>query len=292
MDIPLLDELDLEMLMHRNAHFNGNFAIMLEYYENEGVGALPDFDIDRIAELMAIEEALGEDLAIKLLPMPEMEEVEKSKSLYQTLQSVYDNKNPGNAALISDLILTEEEEPMDAITAIIAEGKKIVDPLIHIIDSVDLYNPLYPGYGRTPAFAAVCLDKIGDPRAIPHLFEALGCDNLDLEEIFIASLVSFGEPAKAFLLKKLTGKKVSKDNLNGAMALAFFPPDEKVAKTALKLLEDEKNLSNESFSPYLICLTEGLSDPIDRKSFELLIKKPSFPKELKLDGQTILHSWQ
>ncbi len=291
MDIPLLDELDLEMLMHRNAHFSGNFAIMLEYYENEGVGALPDFDIDRIAELMAIEEALGEDLAVKLLPMPAVEEIEKSRSLYQTLQSVYDHKNAGIATLISDLILTEEEEPMEEITAIIAEGKKIVDPLIHILDSPDLYNPLYPGYGRTPAFAAVCLDKIGDPKAIPHLFEALGGENLDLEEIFIASLVAFGTPAKTFLLKKLTGKPLSKDNLNAAMALAFFPLDEKVAKTALKLLDDEKHLTNESFAPYLICLTEGLSDPIDRKTFETLIKKPSFPKELKLDSQTILHSW-
>ena len=292
MDIPVLDELDLEILMHRDAHFGSNFDIMIEYYENEGVGAMPDFDIERIYELQAIQEELGEDLSTKLLPMPAFEEITKAKDLYQKLQDVYDKKNARVATLISDLILTEEEEPMVEITAIIEEGEKMVKPLIDLIDSTDFYNPLYPGYGRTPAFAAVCLDKIGNPKAIPHLFGALGGENLDLEEIFISSLVAFGEPAKTFLLKKLTGKPLSKDNLNAAVALAFFPLDPKVAQTALSLLSDERNLAHEAFAPYLICLTEGLQDQSDRKTFEQILKKPNFPKELKLDGQTILHSWQ
>ncbi len=292
MDIPLLDELDLEILMHRDAHFGGNFGIMIEYYENEGVGAMPDFEIDRIIELQAIQDELGEDLSAKLLPMPAFEEITKAKELYQKFQDVYDQKNAGVATLISDLILTEDEEPIAEITAIIEQGEKMVKPLIALIDSTDFYNPLYPGYGRTPAFAAVCLDKIGDPKAIPHLFGALGGENLDLEEIFISSLVAFGEPAKTFLLKRLTGKPLNKDNLNAAIALAFFPLDSEIAKTALTLLHDKNNLTNEAFAPYLICLTEGLTDPTDRKAFEAITKEPSFPKELRLDGETILHSWQ
>lgn len=292
MDIPLLDEIDLEILMHRDAHFGGNFGIMIEYYENEGVGVMPDFDLERIIELQTIQEELGEDLSAKLLSMPAFEEIAKAKALYLKLQEVYDHKKATIPILISDLILTEEEEPMEEITAIIKEGEKMVEPLIYLIDSTDFYNPLFPGYGRTPAFAAVCLDKIGDPKAIPHLFSALGGENLDLEEIFISSLVAFGLPAKTFLLKRLTGKPLNKDNLNAAIALAFFPTDEKIAKAALKLLGDEQNLSNESFAPYLICLCEGLEDPDERKAFKDLTKKPSFPKELKLDGQTILHSWQ
>ncbi len=292
MEIPLLDEIDLEILMHRDAHFGGNFGIMIEYYENEGVGVMPDFDLERIIELQTIQEELGEDLSAKLLPMPVMEEIGRAKDLYHKLQQVYEHKKATIPILISDLILTEEEEPMEEITAIIKEGEKMTDSLIHIIDSTDFYNPLFPGYGRTPAFAAVCLDKIGDPKAIPHLFGALGGENLDLEEIFISSLVAFGTPAKTFLLKKLTGKKISKDNLNAAIALAFFPTDEKIAKAALKLLMNEANLTNESFAPYLICLCEGLEDPSERKAFKDLTKNPSFPKELKLDGQTILHSWQ
>ena len=292
MDIPLLDEIDLEILMHRDAHFGGNFGIMIEYYENEGVGAMPDFELDRIEELQSIQEELGEDLSTKLLSMPAFEEIAKSKAIYSQLEEVYKHKNATIPILISDLILTEEEEPMEEITAIIKEGEKMVEPLIQLIDSSDFYNPLYPGYGRTPAFAAVCLDKIGDPKAIPHLFQALGGENLDLEEIFISSLVAFGTPAKTFLLKRLIGKPLNKDNLNAAVALAFFPTDEKIAKAAFKLLHDEDNLNNESFAPYLICLCEGLTTPEDQELFKELIKKPSFPKMLKLDGQTILHSWQ
>ncbi|MBM3193660.1 MAG: hypothetical protein FJZ59_05460 [Chlamydiae bacterium] len=292
MEIPLLDEIDLEILMHRNAHFGGNFTIMIEYYENEGVGSMPDFDIDRIAELQEIQEELGEDLAAKLLPMPAFEEVARSRELYQKLEEVYDNPKAIIPILLSDLILTEDEEPVTEIKAIIDEGEKMVDPLLHIIDSTDFFNPLFPGYGRTPAFAAVCLDKIGNPKAIPHLFGALGGENLDLEEIFISSLVSFGKPAKTFLLKRLLSKPFSKDNLNAAMALAFFPLDEEIAKTALELLKDESHLLNESFAPYLICLTEGLQSEADRDLFKEITKKTSFPKELKLDGDTIIHSWQ
>ncbi len=292
MDIPLLDEIDLEILMHRDAHFGGNFGIMIEYYENEGVGAVPDFDIDRIVELQAIQEELGEDLSMKLLPESAREEVAKAKNLYAQLESVYDKKNATIAILISDLILTEDEEPVDEISAIIDAGENMVDPLINLIDSTDFYNPLFPGYGRTPAFAAVCLDKIGNTKAIPHLFNALGGENLDLEEIFISSLAEFGEPAKEFLLKKLTGKIISKDNLNAAIALAFFPIQEEIAKAALELLHENKNLENEAFAPYLICLTEGLQSESDRKAFHKIIEGANFPKELKLDAQTILHSWQ
>jgi hypothetical protein len=76
------------------------------------------------------------------------------------------------------------------------------------------------------------------------------------------------------------------------MALAFFPLDEEIAKTALELLKDESHLLNESFAPYLICLTEGLQSEADRDLFKEITKKTSFPKELKLDGDTIIHSWQ
>jgi hypothetical protein len=292
MEIPLLDEIDLSIIMHRNAHFGGNFTIMIEYYESEGVGVVPDFDIDRIVELQEIQEELGEDLAAKLLPMPALEEVARSREIYQKLEEVYDNPKATIPILISDLILTEDEEPMDEIRAIIDQGEKMVEPLLNLIDSTDFYNPLFPGYGRTPAFAAVCLDKIGNPKAIPHLFSALGGENLDLEEIFISSLVAFGAPAKAFLLKRLLSKPFSKDNLNAAMALAFFPLDDEIAKNALKLLEDDAHLTNESFAPYLICLTEGLQNKSDRDLFKQITKKPSFPKDLKLDGETILQSWQ
>jgi hypothetical protein len=291
MELPLLDEIDLEILMHRDAHFGGNFNIMIEYYENEGVGTVYDFDIERILELRDVQEQLGIDLSQKILPMPAFEEIQKAKNLYLALQKIYENPEAKIPKLISDLILSEDEEPIKEIKAIIEEGEVMVDPLIDLLNSEDFYNPLFPGYGRTPAFAAVCLDKIGNPKAIAHLFGALGGENLDLEEVFVASLVSFGEKAEEFLLKKLNSTPINKDNLNAAMALAFFPLNEKIAKTALNMLKEEKNLQNETFAPYLICLCEALQSPSDRKAFEEITKSSSYPKDLALDGQTILHSW-
>ena len=49
--IPLLDAIDLDILMHKDAHFGGNFDIMIDYYEKEGVGSMPDFETDRIIEI-------------------------------------------------------------------------------------------------------------------------------------------------------------------------------------------------------------------------------------------------
>ena len=60
MDLPILDELDTEILKHRDAHFGGNFQVMIDYYEQEGIGVVPDFDIDRIVELHELQEKLGE----------------------------------------------------------------------------------------------------------------------------------------------------------------------------------------------------------------------------------------
>lgn len=292
MDIPLLDEIDLEILKHRDAHFGGNFGIMIEYYENDGVGVMPDFSIDRIEELQEIQEELGENLSVKLLPMPAFEEIAKAKELYLKLQEVYEHKEAHIPILISDLILSEDEEPLEEIKAILAHGEKMVEPLLHLIDSVDFYNPLYPGYGRTPAFAALCLAKLGNPKAIPHLFQAVGCENLDIEEVLISSLVAFGTPAKTFLLKCMKSTPLTKDNLNAAMVLAFFPPEQEIAKAALTLLSNDKILSHESFAPYLICLIEGLTNPEDQKTFLELSKKPNFPKELHLDADAILKSWR
>ena len=284
MEIPLLDELDIEILKHRDVHFGGNFDVMIEYYENDGIGIVPDFDIERIEELQTLQEELGEDLSARFLTMPILEEIAKVKALYLKLREMYDHNSP----FIADLILTEEEEPLQEIQAILAEGEKMVEPLLHLVDSPDFYNPLYPGYGRAPAFAACCLAQLKNPKAISHLFFALGGENLDVEEALLSCIAAFGAPAKTFLLERLKASPITKENLNAAIALAFFPPEDEIAKAALHLLKDKQALSYESFFPYLVCLAEGLTSPEDRKAF----KEIPFPTELKLDADAILRSWK
>ena len=105
----------------------------------------------------------------------------------------------------------------------------------------------------------------------------LGGVNLDVEEALLATLPVFGEPAKTFLLQRLTHMPVSKENLNAAIALAFFPPSDAVAKTALSLLSQDACLFDETFAPYLVCLAEGLQSEADRIAF----KKLPFPKDLR-----------
>ena len=256
MDIPLLDETDIEILMHRDVHFGGNFNIMLSYYKDDNVGVNEEFEIDRIATLAEAEKAVGENLATKVLPSPMIEDIERAKDVYFKLRDVYDEKNSSTiATLISDLILSEEDVPQTEIDALVANGDEAVDALIKLIDSSMFYNKLYPGYGRAPGYAATVLAKIGNPKAIYHIFAALGQDSFETEEAFLSALKALGSESRSFLLKRLQEKPYSRDNEHAAIALAMFLPDEEIKKAALKLLEDKDTLKHESFSEYLKCIT-------------------------------------
>lgn len=291
MDLPLLDEIDLEILMHRDAHFGSNFEIMIPYYENDGIGIMPDFSIERIYALKNIQDALEEDLSAKILPIPAIEEVSKAKFLYKKLREAYTNPDNDISILITDLILSEEIEPEKEMKAIIKKGDAMVDPLIHIIDSSHFYNPLFPGYGRVPMFAAACLAQIKNPKAIYHLFQALGEENFYVDEALISALVSFGAPAQEFLIKRVTEKPYTNDNEHAAIVLSAFPPDEKIAKVALSLLEKEDVLKKESLASYLICCSEGLKTHHERQSFFALSKISSLSPLLKNEILAVSKSW-
>ena len=65
--IPLLDEEDILALMHRDVHFGGNFKVMINYYENENhIGIIEEFTLDRLKDLAKIEEHFQEDIFKKL----------------------------------------------------------------------------------------------------------------------------------------------------------------------------------------------------------------------------------
>lgn len=288
--IPILDAVDLDILMHKEAHFGGNFEVMIDYYKKEGVGVMPDFEEERIEELFTIEKSLGTSLAESLLPLPAKQMVEKSKKLYQELRSAYDHADQKIAAKVSDLILTEEEMPEKEIQNIVALGQMAFGPMVHLIESTDFYDPLFPGYGRAPIFAAMVLEKLGDKSAIPHLFAALGQENFFTDDAIIKSLVSFGDEAKYFLLKRLSQEPFTKENIYAITALTTLEDDEEVAKVALSLLEKPAIHKNENFMRYLIFACSGLNHEMDRMKFtEIQSKIPS--SALQKECAIIIKNW-
>ena len=62
-DIPLKDSLDVEILMHRDAHFSGSFDEMIAYYKKGGVGVNPEFPLEKLLFLQSIEKEQNVNLA-------------------------------------------------------------------------------------------------------------------------------------------------------------------------------------------------------------------------------------
>lgn len=288
--IPLLDAIDLDILMHKEAHFGGNFEVMLDYYKKDGVGVMPDFDEERIKELYTIEKSLGASLTDSLLPLPAKQMVEKSKNLYQELRLAHEQSDKAIAAKVADLILTEDELPQKEIQNLVSMGKEAFIPMVHLIESTDFYDPLFPGYGRTPIFAAMVLEKLKDKSAIPHLFAALGQENFFTDDAIIKSLISFGDEAKTFLIKKLSGEPFTKENIYAITALTTLEDDEEVAKVALSILEKPTSHKNENFMRYLIFACSGLKHEVDRMKFtQFQSTVPS--NALKKECAVIIKNW-
>lgn len=266
-DIPLLNSLDMEILMHRDVHFGGSFDVMLEYYDNEGIGCMPDFERSRIFELKLAEEDHGGNLSESILPEPAQQEVQRAKKVYVDLRSVYEEGKGELPCLLSDLILSEELLPQKEIDAIVEKGTQALSPLIDLLHADRFYDPLYPGYGRAPILAAKCLAAIGDKTAIGPLFQALDQDNFFTDESIIKSLIAFGTPAKTFLIERLLQKPPSKDNERAAIALSSFPHDPDIGHAFITLLKDPELTKNTQLAIYAACGCSDLTDPAQLKEF-------------------------
>ena len=214
----MINEEELEVVMHRDVHFGGSWAIMQEYYANEGKGAL----LDRRLVQRAVDHPLSDEDRAK---------VERSIEAYQQLRGIYEVEEETSPIprLIADLILSEDEDEEKAIEAVVALGERIVPELIQLLRSDEAADPLFPGYGFATELAARSLGRIGSPDAIIPLFETDG-------EEAIMALVRIGEPAKVFLLKILKSKPITEDTERAAAAIGAFPPDEEIRKTCAELL--------------------------------------------------------
>ncbi len=287
------DASDFAILMHRDAHFSGNFDVMIEYYEAEGKGVSNAFELSRIKELYALEKELKSNLSALYLSGPQAELVGQAKSAYKLLKAVYEEDSQKNKIprLIADLILAETDEETDlAIASIVKEKAAIVPALLNLLQSQDFHNPLFPGYGVSAANAAKCLGLIGDKRAVISLFEAIGQESSEgsghfdffSEDMILDALFSIGSFARDFLLKVLHGRPLSMDNERAAIALIRFKDDPIVSEQCLQELL-KLDLNKELIlATYLVLACEGLSPDLFPKLLEIANHK-STPSSLRQD---------
>lgn len=292
-DYPLVSQTEIDILMHRDAHFGGNFNIMLNYYLEDNKGVRPEFEIEKIKELALYEQQLKRNLASVLLSGADAEKVARAKATYKMLRELYEDRDLSHPypLLIADLILSEEKEPVKEIAAIVREKEAIVPSLLELLKSEEMHDPLFPGYGLAPILAAKCLGEIGDKRAIISLFESLGEEDFYNEDILLDALKAIGKPAKEFLLHVVHARPLTYDNERAAVALIHFKEDPEVAAACLQLLQDPAIRSRTPLSTYLVLVCEGLTDSEQRNKFLSLAKDPATSKSLARDIQTVAKMW-
>lgn len=286
------DSQDVEILMHRDAHFGGNFDVMLDYYSREGKGCSPTISVSRIAELAEIEKSSGKNLAAMLLSGADAEKIQRIRALYKDLRSLYENPDKSNPIplLIADLILTEDENTENIINSFLPYKMSATSALVEVLRNLDLHDPLFPGYGFAPELAAECLAKIGDRRAIIALFEAIGDGDFFQDEGILYALKTIGTPAKEFLLKVLRSKPINEDNERAAIALECFKGDREVGAVALELLKCSEVLKDLAFATYVVFLCEGLPENEFKAPLQELLSQGSLPKELIQDIKVVIGS--
>lgn len=292
-EFPLVDALDREILMHRDAHFGGLFSIMIDYYRQHGKGENPDFSIDRIESLAVMEKELGQNLAALFLDISEMEKVAEARQAYKDLRAIYEVANPKSKVpqLIADLILSDDEEAEKEIAALAAQKEAALPALLNLLREEKWTDPLFPGYGHAPELAVKCLGLIGDKRAIISLFEALGQGDFFADEEILLALKHIGLPAKEFLLKVVKGKPYNEDNERAAMALGAFRGDSNVIETCFNLMKDPHVQQDHALFSYLALDCEGIELAPFRAEFMALAENDALPYDLKEELRTIIKSW-
>lgn len=303
----LIDEEDKEILMHRDAHFAGNFDAMLESYREEKRGAVLDVSLKRIESLYNQEKGLKKNIAPYLLSGTDSEKIAESKKMYAELRSLYEQQGDKEniSTAIADLILTENEEPQEEIEKVISYADQAITPLIELINSQLFQDPLFPGYGKAPLAAATALGQLyahSDaqnlsatknillPKVLRSLFDLMRQNNTDYEETALAALRSIGASAKEFLMKQLAAKPITQDNEQAAVALHIFADDADIATFCFKMLQDKELQKKASIALYLVLGCESLPMPL-RNEFIKLVQSGVFPEEVRREAEATSKYW-
>lgn len=294
LSIPMYDEEDQKILMHKDAHFGSSFSVMREYYENEDhLGIQEDISLKRLEQLEAIQDKEQANLSDLLLSSQDKALVCQSKITYQKLAEICeasscDSNNP--SYLIANLILSEDPDEF----ALLKEGDslKLIEnkDLIELIENQEFWNPIFPGYGLAPLRAIEVLAKKQQPSSIPVIFNSLKKVDFFNEAPILEALKSYQEEAKQFLLKRLQSEPFSEDNLQAAHCLQSFA-DAEISSICFDLLESKKVNLDSQLAQYLVLSLEKLPKQrlADLRHFS---EKPDLPTSLKEEINFLLHHYQ
>lgn len=290
--LPVLDQHDALAIVHRDTHFGGNFAIMLDYYKQAtGKGMHPEITLEQIQRLQQLEQLSQYNLN-KLLNPAEQALIKDAQDSYHQLKQLYsiDSRQLLPAQKIADLILSEEEEPVEIIQEITALKEEAVPALLGIIDSENFYHSAFPGYGAAPEMAVRCLCHIKSPNALPVLFSKIGKGDFFFEDVVIEALVAIGQEAKIFLIEKLSSLSASEESEKAAIALIHFPPDKDLAQMAIEKLQDPKFHQYPILLGHLALIACSVTDPVQLKQIEQIHKDSCLPELVRMDLAQLLSS--
>lgn len=284
--IPLLNEIDKEIIMHNEVHFEGKFPLMLTYYRKNGKGMQPDFTVKRIEFLEGLEKSMEVNLVKSVLPVPAQEKIKHAQSVYKNLKELYDEPKPRKIPiLLADLILTEEDPPQKEIEALYQMGSEAVSYICEILKEPYFYDPLYPGYGKAPSLAAMTLKKTQDPSCVPTLFQALCLfPSQETEDTILNALVSFKAECESFMTRKIESLPFSKDNENAAIVLNQFEPTPELAHFCIDVLLKTDPNKHETFCMYLLFTASAATDTKKIKALKEYQKTcpPNLKSEINL----------
>lgn len=293
-DYPLEYSLEKDILMHRDAHFAGDFASMLSYYQTGGRGAVLEVSIEQIQALHNLENEISSNLAAQVLGGAEAEKVAKSKAAYQRLREVYESDlaQDDPARLIADLILVEDDEET-CLEAIIAKGACMQEPLLNLLASQEFADDLCPGYGLAPLLAAKALGEIGDQKALEALFVLLDDEREELVFEVLEALKTMGPIASSFAQKTLVSQPMSRDNHRAAYLLSsVFSHEEQSAKAALSFLQQNKSVIEPGLLSILILLCASLKSEDQRLQFQNWAEQEDLSPYLKKDLEAVYYDWK
>ena len=242
-NLPLFEEQDKLIVMHRDAHFGGSFSAMRLYYEQEdSVGINEEIDPTRIVALETLQDQLGRDLAPILVTGSDAEKVARSREMYRHFRQLLSDDPSSVEAALAALIVSEDP------TALLAADPKLLEKpqeLVLVATSEELRDPLFPGYGLAPMHAVQLLGRLRYEPAIVPLFYLIGEGDFEMEGAVLSALRSIGEASKQFLRKQLIARPLTKDNERAALALLEFLPNEEISalfREQILLVDDERLL--------------------------------------------------
>jgi len=228
-DLPLLDETDKEILMHRDAHFSSSFSAMIDYYRDpEAKGINENIGIERIIFLEKVQQGLKKDLAPILIGGRDAEKVAIAKKMYRELAEVSTASSPEGK--LAEALLSEKsvEESVEELLPIVANRPEMLTPLAC---SEYFSDPLFPSYGTGAKLAVVLLGRLRYEKAIEPLFHLIGSfSDFSTETAVLHALRQMGEPVRTMAMKKAASLPLTKDNERAVLILMEFLPDEEITE--------------------------------------------------------------